>query len=243
MLRKDLKRKARDVAAGNVVAIYKATPRKRRRFTAGADRVGSYYGRYSGRGAELKFHDVDHDDAVITAGGTIVPTINIIAQGVTESTRVGRKCTIKSIHWRYRINLIEQDAVATPPAGDTVRVMVYLDRQCNDAAAGVTDILETNSWQSFRNLANTSRFQILLDKLVNINYNNLASDNAAVVSSTVHDQDYIFNKKCNIPIEFNNVANDGSLATIRSNNIGTLLVAARGNAVMASKFRLRFSDQ
>ncbi len=243
MLRKDLKRKARDVAAGNVVAIYRATPKKRRRFTPGADRVGGYYGRYSGRGAELKFHDVNHDDAVISAGGTIVPTINIIPQGVTESTRVGRKCTIKSIHWRYRINLAEQDAVATPPAGDSVRVIMYLDKQCNGATATTTGILESNSWQSFRNLANISRFQILYDKLININFNNLASDNAAVVSSTVHDQDYIFNKKCNIPIEYDNSANDGTLTTIRTNNIGTLLLAARGNAIMVSKIRLRFSDQ
>ncbi len=46
---------------------------------------------------ELKFHDVDLDDALVSATGTVTPSINLIAQDVLENTRVGRKCTLKNI--------------------------------------------------------------------------------------------------------------------------------------------------
>lgn len=216
-------------------------PRTGRRFVPGRDRVGGFYGRYS-NGGEMKFHDVDLDDAVVAGAGGITATINIIAQGVTESTRVGRKCTIKAIHWRYKVNLPQQDAGGTPLNGDTLRIILYLDKQCNGATAAITDILETANVQSFRNLANVSRFNILLDKLHNINYHNMASDGAGLVSLSNQTYQTTFNKRCDIPIEFNNVANDGSLATIRSNNLGVLLISEAGVVGFFSAFRLRFSD-
>ena len=54
-------------------------------------------------------------------------------------------------------------------ASNLVRIIVYLDRQCNGAAAGVTDLLESASYLSFRNLANQSRFKFLYDKTIPIN--------------------------------------------------------------------------
>ncbi len=42
--------------------------------------------RYTVSPGELKFHDLDIDDAAIAAGGTISQvSCNLIAQGVTES--------------------------------------------------------------------------------------------------------------------------------------------------------------
>ncbi len=73
---------------------------------------------------ELKFHDLDIDDAVIAANGQIDPALNLIAQGVTESDRIGRKCTILSIGWRYTVILPVRDALATPGQADTVRIML-----------------------------------------------------------------------------------------------------------------------
>ncbi len=231
------------------LAVYRPykSPYKRARrsgtFTAGKDRVGGYYGRYSGRNQELKFHDLDLDDAAVSAGGTVTDSLNKIAQGVTESTRVGRKCTIRSIQWLYQIFLPEQDASATPSPGDTCRVILFLDKQCNGAIATVLDILETADHQSFMNLANSARFSILSDKIHTINYRGLGSDNAAVVSQAAVISNYQYSMKCHIPIEYNNASSDGSLPTIRSNNIGVLLISSTATCVFASQFRLRFSDQ
>ncbi len=189
---------------------------------------------------ETKFHDVDLDDAVVAGTGTIVPTVNIIAQGVTESERIGRKCTISQINWRYQCTLPVRDAQMTPGGFDVVRVIMFLDRQANKATALVTDVLESVNWQSFNNLVNKNRFLILHDKEVELNYEGMASDGAGVVSQAAYALSGSFYKKVNIPIEFNAAA--GAMTEITSNNIGVLLISSKGVAGFNSKIRLRFTD-
>ncbi len=191
---------------------------------------------------ELKFHDVDLDDAAIATAGTVTATVNVIPQGVTEKTRVGRKCTVKSIGWRYRMSLPELDAGATPSNGDVVRVIMFMDRQANKATAAVTDLLESADFQSFNQLANKNRFRVLHDKMYDINYKALASDNAGVVSSPQVQKSGEFFCKCNIALEFDDSASTGVISTITSNNLGVLLIGATGAAGFDSKIRLRFSD-
>ncbi len=241
------KRKDFSKAAG-ALALYRPfvppRPVKRRKaFIPGVDRTGGFYGRYSGRSGELKFLDLQLDDAAIATAGESLSTgsINVIAQGVTESQRVGRKCTIKSINWRYVLTLAEADAVGTAPPADTVRLIMYVDKQCNGATAPVTQILESANWQSFRNLANSGRFNFLMDKTVAMNRNGLASDGAGVVSSNGTRKEFTFYKKCNVPIEF--ISTTGAIAEIRSNNIGVLVISFGGVTSMVGKIRLRFSDQ
>ncbi len=212
----------------------------RRRWSPGYSRTSGFYGRYPNIGGELKFHDGGIEDGVVAAAGTITPSVNLIAQGITESTRNGRKCTITNINWRYQCDLLEIDAAATPASGDTVRVILYVDHQCNGAAAAVTDILETASYQSFRNLANTQRFSFLLDRTHTLNYSGLASDGAGVVSQASVERNYTFFKKVNIPLEFNSTV--GVITEIRSENIGLLLISHNGVASFESDIRLRFSD-
>ncbi len=192
---------------------------------------------YSG---ELKFHDVALDDAVVAGGGNITATVNIIPQGVTEIQRIGRKCTIRSIHWKYRVDLPEVGPVASPNTIDEVRVIMYLDKQCNGATAAATDILETATLRSFRNLANSGRFTFLCDRVHTLNWTTLASDTAGAYRQAEVVREFSFNKKCEIPIEFN--AGAGILTEIRSNNIGVLLVGVNGAAGFLSSIRLRFSD-
>ncbi len=205
----------------------------------GFTRRTGFFGRF-GIGGELKFHDIDIDDATIATGGTIaLDSCNKIAQGVTEVTRVGRKCTIRSINWRFNIALVEQDGVADPLNADTVRVILYLDKQANGAAATVTAILEADDYQSFNNLANKGRFRTLMDRTYTMNSqagggNGTASDWAGV------RQDDTFFKKVNIPIEFDSTT--GAITEIRSNNIGVLLVGVAQTTSFDSKMRIRFSD-
>ncbi len=214
---------------------------KRRPFVPGADRRAGFYGRYAGRGGELKFHDVDLDDATVASGGVITETINIIPQGVTEVQRIGRKCTIRSIFWKFTIDVPARDANATPSAGDELRVVLYLDKQANGAAAATTDIFESADIHSFRNLANSGRFQILYDKLHVMNYiGGMGSDGAGVVSQPGVKRSTSVAKKCNIPIEFSSTT--GAMGEIRSNNLGVCLLGSTGVAGFNSKFRLRFSD-
>ncbi len=211
-----------------------------RPFIPGVNRTAGFYGRYSGPTSELKFHDVDVDHNPINTAGIITPSINIIPQGTTESQRIGRKCTIKSIGWKVRFQYPELDGGATPQASDDIRLILYLDKQANGAAASVLDLIETADVRSFRNLANSGRFVFLHDKLYTINVTNLASDAAGVVSSGGVRRNFSVYKKCNLPIEFSSTT--GAIGEIRSNNLGVMAMTGNGLTILDSTFRLRFSD-
>ncbi len=210
-----------------------------RAFRRGHDRTSGFYGKYrGGRNMELKFHDIDIDDAVIAQAGTITDSINKIAQGTTEVTRIGRKCTIKSINWRY--DLIMAAATSSSAASDVVRIILYLDKQCNGATATATAILESDDYQSFNNLANKSRFRTLMDRTYSLNAQAGGGDGTTedYAENITHDSFY---KKCNIPVEFDSTA--GAITEIRSNNIGILVLSKVGGiATFTSKLRIRFSD-
>ena len=189
---------------------------------------------------ELKFHDLDIDDATIAQGASIAQaSCNLIAQGVTEITRVGRKCTIRSILWRFRVAL-PSTATANETA-DSIRVILYQDKQTNGATAATTDILKTADFQSFRNLGNVGRFVILMDRVYDLNApSGSGRGSTDTLSYGQHNiQDTLF-KKVNIPIEFS--AGTGAITEIRTNNIGLMLLASDGHAGFGSKMRLRFSD-
>ncbi len=207
-----------------------------RRFKKGYDRKVGYYGRFAGRGGEWKFHDVDSDDAVIVTGGAIDATINIIAQGTGESQRIGRKLTIRKILWRYSVKL--PTTIDPNNTADTVRVILYQDKQTNGVTATILQILETADWQSFRNLAESGRFKILVD-----NTHPMKSFSGGGATATSFGEDVLSRQiylNVNIPIEYNGVT--GALTEVRSNNLGVLLITESGVAGFFSKFRLRYSD-
>lgn len=205
----------------------------------GFTRTAGFFGRF-GSGGELKFHDVDLDDGLVSTAGTVVDSIIKIAQGTTESTRIGRKCTIRNIGWRFNILMQEDNDIADPTAADVIRVIMYLDKQCNGATATVTGILESADYQSFNNLGNKSRFRTLLDRTYDVNKQSLASATTGTVASNEIVISDTFFKKVNIPIEYDSTA--GAITEIRSNNIGVLLIGRAGVAGFVSKIRIRFSD-
>lgn len=213
----------------------KSRYRGRKAWTPGASRTSGYYGRYNTKPTELKFHDVDLDDAVVATGGTIVPTINIIPQGTTEIQRIGRKCTITQIGWKYNYTLPNTD-VQTGTA-DVFRMIMYQDKQCNGATATVTGILESADYQSFNNLVNSGRFRTLCDKTFVISSSAGAYDGTNDEFGVV-ERHGTFYKKCNIPLEFDDTT--GALTEIRSNNLGVLLISKTGLVGFVSKIRLRF---
>ncbi len=128
-------------------------------------------------------------------------------------------------------------------ASDSVRIIVFLDKQHNGSASIlVTDILETANWKSFNNLANTGRFKIFKDTIIPLNYltlafNGLLSLQSALARSYVFE----FHKKCSIPIEMSD--STGSLAAIRSNNIGIMMISESNlNSTVTLSTRIRYTD-
>jgi len=204
----------------------------------GYDRSGGFYGRFTGPGAELKFFDTANSFSFDTTGE--VPAtgqLNLIPQGTTESTRIGRKCVLKSVEIRGDVRFAPG---ASAQAATTVAMYLVLDKQCNGAAAAVTDVFTTNALTTTAlvNLANSERFVILKKWLIVINAT--AGVTTAYSSANRHLEYF---KRCNIPLEFNSTA--GAITEIRSNNL-FLLAGTDTNDDLTSftgTTRVRFSDQ
>ncbi len=208
---------------------------------AATERFTMKRGRRAVQNGELKFHDVDLDDAIVATGGSITASINLIAQNITESGRIGRKVTIRKIQWRYDIDLPAEQDQADIGQGDIVRVIMYVDKQTNGATAAVTDVLESADYQAFRNLTNTGRFRILLDRTHNLNRIVAVTDGTNTSNSPeIVKGTFKMFKTVNIPLEF--TAETGAITEIRSQNLGVLLISREGQAGFESKIRLRFSD-
>ncbi len=187
---------------------------------------------------ELKFHDLNIDDAVVATTGTIAEdSVLTIAQGTDESERVGRKIVVKQIGWRFDIQL--PPSTASGATSDQVRVILYLDKQANGAAAAVTDLLETADYQSFNNLSNSGRFRTLMDR----DYDLVAKAGGGDGTTEDYGEDLVsdtFFKKCNIAVEYSGTT--GVIAQMTSNNIGVLLLSKSGFTVFKSNMRIRFTD-
>lgn len=177
----------------------------------------------------------------MSLGGTIeIPSLNLIPQGTTESNRIGRKCTIKSISVKGSVQMAVSDNASQ--ADQRYRMIWYLDKQTNGAEPTVLDILETASINSFRNLANSSRFRVLRDVTKNcpVSATGVTAVNAF---TTLSDQwTFRFNKRCNIPLEFSGTT--GVITELRSNNIGMLAITQTADRLPSFGFtaRVRFSD-
>lgn len=216
---------------------------KRAPARTGRTRVIGNYGRYnqpSKAHNEIKYHDLTLGSGVI-GGTTIYPatgTLNLIAQGTGPNQRIGRKVTVTSIHFRGYVD----NTISTAASGFMMRVILYLDKQCNGAAAAGNDLLvDSTILDSYRNLDNSGRFTFLYDKVMTLNPSIAYDSVAAGLANAVTIRRIAINKKVSIPIEFS--AAVPTIADIKSNNLCFLLIPepiSKGSFV--GQFRLRYSD-
>lgn len=206
-------------------------------------RTGGFYGRYRApgrlaQGTELKFFDGVNSTAAVGVGGTIAQdSLNEIAQGVGESQRVGRKCTLKKLNMRGECTL--PAATNATNTSDRLRLVVYHDKQTNGAAAAVTDILESATQDSFLNLANKGRFRILAEKNFTMSAAGATASGAAYTYGEVV-KSYKLNINLNTPIEFDGAT--GAITEMRTNNIGVLLISDSGLCSCVFRWRVRYAD-
>lgn len=106
---------------------------------------------------ERKFVDLANAVYACNTTGSIT-LIPIIAQGASESQRIGRHVTLKSIQCHGVWNV---DSTATLASA---RYLLVYDKQPNAALPAITAILNTANYFSFLNDANKDRFIVLRDK-------------------------------------------------------------------------------
>ncbi len=205
---------------------YYGTPTRRRHYPKGGLQ-------------ELKFKDTVLIDTIVPTGGAITASPCLIAQGTGEEQRIGRKIIIRSISARFQLQLPSASDQADVNGGDTIRIIIYIDHQANGAVAAVLDILESATYDSYRNLSQKGRFQILKDKWVTFNRLVAVADGTNTSTTPTIVKQIKFYRKVDIPIEYNNTT--GSIDEITSNNIGFLYITSFGLAGVVNQCtRIRY---
>ncbi len=232
----------------NPAALARTVQSIPRMYRPGFDRTGGNYGRFGyqrfgsrqlGSAVEKKFFDVNVTETLVPTAGVVRNSINLIPQGTTEITRIGRRIKIWKLDIRMYITLNATTNVSATT--DAIRYVIYIDKQCNGATATVADIIETTAIKSFNNLANKGRFKVIMDRWTNISstaggYNGTALQ----FGQTERSKKYSFRFKKGIPIEFDDVT--GAITEIKSNNFGILQITERAVIDTNAKIRLRFTD-
>lgn len=205
-------------------------------------RTAGYYGRYQ-RGGELKFFDTD----IATAFGSIdanleLVNLNIIVQGNTESNRIGRKITLRRVDCKGILTLPTTATAAS--TSNVVKLMLVCDKQTNGAAFVAADLLETDDFGSFNNLANSSRFKIIQTKTYS--QQSQAGSGRGSTDTLSYGEDVVFFKMgatLNLPIEFDNSATTGVVTSQRSNSLWMVAISTSGHSIMTkAQARVRFTD-
>lgn len=180
---------------------------------------------------ERKFKDIVTFSGTSSTGARIQQLCEIV-QGTGEKERIGRKCTLKAIHWQGSVNLPSSAANTT----DIVRIMVVQDTQANGAVFNPGDLLDGGDVFSFRNLENSQRFRVLSDKRYTLNSTGAANGNANENGAI---QRYIKgNLKVNIPLEYSGTT--GVITELRSNNVTVFAISEQGVATIDLHSRIRF---
>lgn len=212
----------------------------------GVTRSSGFYGRF-GPGGELKFLDNAFSTNPIANTGTIASnSLVVIPQGDGQSQRIGRKITVRSIYASFCLQI--PATLNSDDSSDIVRIIIYWDKQTNGAAAtpgeilAAGDVATQRNVLSYRNLENASRFRILKDKSYYLTTMAGIGSSGDVASVDAYKLVKMTFPKLYIPIEYSATADTGAIATIRSNNIGVLMLTRTANANVISNIRVRYSD-
>ncbi len=228
----------------------------RRNFVRGLSRTGGEIGNYKPDGPEMKYVDKHITFTNIPDTGTITSTINVVPTGTTKKTRIGNKVVIRRIRLNLNVYLaptLGGVGGAMPSTDDSLRIIIYIDKQCNGATATVAEILDSstagikvvNQWY---NKDNHDRFIILADKIVNLKPRPIVwqidagdptnKDNRIHAGRTEKQLKWDLNVL--VPIYFS--ADTGVLTGIRSNNIGLLACTSKGRISWNGATRVEFLD-
>lgn len=189
---------------------------------------------------EKKFLDNVFESGVLQFDTTgTVTVLNGMAQGTSQSTRIGNKITMRSCYLRYRVT----NSAATTGAL-MFRVMVIYDTQTNATTPALSDILQTgpaDPTMRVMNLANRDRFKILYEDTFTP-VGTVVSDTTGVTEFQEYRQKYL---KLNLDTIYNNTSG-GTVADIQTG--GLFLVTMSNFPTGASEptgvatVRIRYTD-
>lgn len=181
------------------------------------------------------------------AGGGFLGSLVTIPQGTSDITRIGKRVIIKSVAGRINFSYTVQNS-ASGQTSATAKIFLIQDTQQNGSTTCSNSGVFTGTDANFAypNVENQQRYKILWQKQIQVGGGAAAYWNGASVNTPTVTKQISFYKKCSIPIDFDNSATDGSMGTIRSNNIyfivGRDASPGAGTMTLNGVARVRFID-
>ena len=210
---------------------------------------------------EKKFHEHGVGYTTLTTVATTTTpayaqelSMCLIPQGDLMHQRTGSKIMLTKLTLRWGL-MIDTNSNAAwnsiVQTSSTWRVILYIDTQCNGAAAAITDYFDTTNanehpFDVYNNLYNTGRFKCLMDKFINLEATAINWDGVKWYAPGVMKE---FKKTFSLNLPVNFTGTDGSLGTVRTNNLGMFFICnsfGGSDTVtqrkVAFRYRLRFTD-
>lgn len=228
---------------GRPVWYNKGRSTRRRNFSrfTGARRRPTSYPRISRvPRPELKFHDTAFSAvATVLGSNATMHPLNLIAQGLTSSTRNGMRFTIKSIQLSLTISVAQFVGVTNSLI---IRAMLMVDSQSNGAVPVELDVLETtDDVNGLRNPQHAHRFRMLMDRKYVLNAPSITWNGSAEVSQQFHSKISLY-KKLNVPIFYE--ATTAAITGVTQNNLVLFIYAdsTTPNGFLNGCARIRYYD-
>ncbi len=221
-----------------------------RRYGRRMRRTGGYSNMLASLPTEKKFSDSESNSDVFALTwapmeNATMLCLNAVAVGNTESTRVGRVYYIHGIFIRGEIVLSAIEASGVPRDDTLVRIVVVWDHQTNGAQLTATDVMDntqTFDHLTFRKLQHTSRFTVLMDKVIVMKPLAVAQGAVDLFAAGAPRRSWRFNKVFRKPVKVTCKGTSAVVASITDNSFHVIGVSSQTNAVMSYQVRIRFTD-
>ncbi len=171
--------------------------------------------------AEVKFLDTSVNDVLVAATGTVETSFCLVTQGDGESQRDGRTVWATGLNIKGNAYLTALEGEAAVQQGDTLRLLLVVDHQCNGVAPAVGDILATADVNSHREACKTGRFDVLWEAWHDLHWQvNAAGDYAGVVKA------FTIDTVLGLELMFRD--STGAVSDLTSNNVVLLAITKNG---------------
>jgi len=150
---------------------------------------------------------------VVTAGSSL----NSVAQGDSQSERIGNRIIVKNISVKGYLTAKGSTTVTAGENSNIARVIFFVDHQCNGALNTAGELLAvTTAINSFRDIENSDRFTVLRDFRIPVTTHGVAGDGTTNVS---YNKEYSFEfyKDMKMLTQFDATA--AAIASITNNSI------------------------
>lgn len=188
------------------------------------------------------------------AGPSLSTNIAIIPQGISQSSRIGRKVTVTAFHARLNFEFLDHfrtDLITARDINELVRIVLYQDKQANGQAATFENITTgtlSTDILNYRDLSNSSRFNIFYDKIFTWNTTVTSAGGGSLVATKTSERlkkefTVEINEELSIPMSYSGTL--GSISELESSSLGLFIGCKhqRMRLNTISRWRLRYLDR